>query len=95
MFRTEYFLNLHEVNEDIELKFSETFKLMKQGAKVKLPGWNGYWCWDDEKQTIMIHCRPKDFDKGQGDVLESWIYGLLNETGRKSDIGKGFNETHP
>lgn len=65
MFRTEYFLNLHEVKEDIEMKFSEALKLMKQGAKVKLPGWNGYWCWDDEKQTIMIHCRPKDSDQGQ------------------------------
>ena len=70
MFRTEYFLNLHEVNEDIELKFSETFKLMKQGAKMKLPGWNGYWRWDDEKQTIMIHCRPKDSDEGQEEVLD-------------------------
>nr|DAJ33293.1 MAG TPA: Protein of unknown function (DUF2829) [Herelleviridae sp.] len=38
MFRTEYFLNLHEVKEDIEMKFSEALKLMKQGAKVKLPG---------------------------------------------------------
>jgi hypothetical protein len=50
--------------------FKEAFELMKQGAKVKLPGWNGYWCWDNDKQTIMIHCRPKDFDKGQGDVLD-------------------------
>lgn len=30
------------------MNFKEAFKLMKQGAKVKLPGWNGYWCWDDE-----------------------------------------------
>lgn len=52
------------------MTFKEAFELMKQGAKVKLPGWNGYWCWDDEKQTIMIHCRPKDSDKGQGDVLD-------------------------
>ena len=51
--------------------FKEAFELMKQGAKVKLPGWNGYWCWDNDKQTIMIHCRPKDSDKGQGDVLEA------------------------
>ena len=50
--------------------FKEAFELMKQGAKVKLPGWNGYWCWDDDKKTIMIHCRPKDSDKGQGDVLD-------------------------
>ena len=50
--------------------FKEAFELMKQGAKVKLPGWNGYWCWDNDKQTIMIHCRPKDSDKGQGEVLD-------------------------
>ena len=26
------------------MNFKEAFKIMKQGAKVKLPGWNGYWC---------------------------------------------------
>ena len=39
--------------------FKTAFELMKQGNKLKLPGWNEYWCWDSEKQTIMIHCRPK------------------------------------
>ena len=52
------------------MNFKEAFKAMKNGAKVKLPGWNGYWCWDDEKCTIMIHCRPKDSDEGQGEVLD-------------------------
>ena len=28
------------------MKFSEAFKLMKKGAKVKLPGWGGFWYWD-------------------------------------------------
>ena len=32
--------------------FREAFEAMKHGAKVKLPGWNGYWCWDNDKQTI-------------------------------------------
>lgn len=53
-----------------QMTFKEAFEAMKHGAKVNLPGWNGYWCWDDEKQTIMIHCRPKDSDKGQGEVLD-------------------------
>ena len=44
------------------MKFSEAFKLMKQGAKVKLPGWGGFWYWDAEKETIMIQCRPQDSD---------------------------------
>ena len=52
------------------MTFKEAFEAMKHGAKVKLPGWNGYWCWDDEKQTIMIHCRPKDSDEGQGKNLD-------------------------
>lgn len=53
------------------MTFKEAFEAMKHGEKVKLPGWNGYWCWDDEKQTIMIHCRPKDSDKGQG--RDDWM----------------------
>ena len=52
------------------MNFTEALKAMKQGSKVKLPGWNGYWCWDTDKQTIMIHCRPSDSDNGQGDVLD-------------------------
>lgn len=43
---------------------------MKAGTKVKLPSWGGYWFWDAEKETIMMQCRPKDTDKGQGDLLD-------------------------
>ena len=52
------------------MTFKEAFEVMKHGAKVKLPRWNGYWCWDNDKQTIMIHCRLKDSDKGQLEVLD-------------------------
>ncbi len=34
------------------MKFKEAFEKMKSGAKVKLPGWGGYWYWDPEKETI-------------------------------------------
>lgn len=33
------------------MNFKEAFKLMKQGAKVKLPGWGGFWYWDAEKKN--------------------------------------------
>ena len=36
------------------MTFKEAFDAMKNGAKVKLPGWGGYWYWDCEKKTIMI-----------------------------------------
>ena len=50
--------------------FKEAIEHMKHGEKVKLPSWCGYWCWDPEKETIMMHCRPQDADKGQGPVLD-------------------------
>lgn len=47
------------------MNFSEVFKLMKQGHKAKLPSWGGYWTWDEEKQTILMHCRPENSDNGK------------------------------
>ena len=37
------------------MKFNEAFEAMKNGAKVKLPGWAGYWTWEED--TIMMHCK--------------------------------------
>lgn len=55
------------------MKFNEVFKLMKEGVKVKLPSWGGYWCWNEEKQTIEMHCREKDSDTGKSvlDIRET------------------------
>lgn len=52
------------------MKFKDALKLMKQGGKVKLPSWGGYWYWDAEKETVMMQCRPQDADKGQGQLLD-------------------------
>lgn len=46
------------------MKFNEALKKMKEGEKVKLPSWGGYWYWDAEKETVMIQCRPQDGDSG-------------------------------
>ena len=51
------------------MNFVEALKAMKNGAKVKLPSWGGYWCWDAEKETVMIHCRPQDSDH-QGEIMD-------------------------
>ena len=47
------------------MKFDEALKKMKEGEKVKLPSWCGYWYWDAEKETVMIQCRPQDGDAGE------------------------------
>lgn len=39
------------------MMFSDAYKLMKQGMKVKLPSWAGYWYWSKEKQTIIMHTK--------------------------------------
>ena len=40
--------------------FREAFKMMKNGMKVKLPSWGGYWYWSEEKQTIIMHTKDGD-----------------------------------
>ena len=46
------------------MKFKEALELMKYGHKVKLPSWGGYWTWDEEKKTILMHCRSGNSDTG-------------------------------
>ena len=52
------------------MKFQDALKEMKAGKRVKLPSWGGYWCWDEENQTIMMHCKQEDVDKGQKSPLD-------------------------
>ena len=45
------------------MEFRDAFKIMKSGGKVKLPSWGGYWFWDVEKQSIMMHTKDgEDID---------------------------------
>ena len=39
------------------MNFSTAFIYLKRGHKMKLPEWGGYWYWDKEKKTIIIHTR--------------------------------------
>ena len=52
------------------MKFTDALKAMKEGKKVKLPSWGGYWCWDAEKETVVIHCKPEDSDRDDGGILD-------------------------
>lgn len=55
------------------MKFLEALQNMKNSIPMKLPSWGGYWCWDAEKETIMMHCREKDSDNGKAvlDIRET------------------------
>lgn len=39
------------------MNFKNALEAMKQGALVKLPSWGGYWFWDPEKETIIMHTK--------------------------------------
>ena len=69
IFGPRVFLCLN-LERERDMNFKDAFELMKKGHKVKLPSWGGYWYWDAEKETVMMQCRPKDTDKGQGDLLD-------------------------
>lgn len=45
------FIPIFKKERKKSMKFSEAFKMMKQGMKVKLPSWGGYWYWDQEKRN--------------------------------------------
>lgn len=40
-----------------QMKFEQALKEMKRGIPMKLPSWGGYWCWDEEKQTIIMYTK--------------------------------------
>lgn len=43
--------------EIYKMKFKEAYEALKQGYMMKLPSWAGYWVWDFEKETIMMHTK--------------------------------------
>ena len=71
------------------MKFSEAFKIMKQGGKVKLPSWGGYWYWSPEKETITMHTK----DGQEMDIREtqSVVYTLQNILSDEWIVANGQN----
>lgn len=60
--------------------FSEVFKLMKVGAKAKLPSWGGYWTWCTEKETILMHTKDGSvLDLRETQVVEYTLDNILND----------------
>jgi hypothetical protein len=39
------------------MRFNEAFKAMKEGKKVKLPSWAGYWVYEEDGDRIWMHCK--------------------------------------
>ena len=58
------------------MEFKKALELMKQGMKMKLPSWGGYWFYDNEKETIIMHTKEgKELDIRETERVE---YTALN-----------------
>ena len=59
---------------------------MKKGAKVKLPSWEGYWYWDDDKKTIIMHTRDgEELDIRQTDRPEYTFSNVASDEWQVAD----------
>ena len=62
------------------MKFLDALKLMKDGKKMKLPSWGGYWVWDSEKETIVIHCKDGEIlDIRETQVVEYTLGNVCSD----------------
>lgn len=62
------------------MKFTEAFKMMKAGAKVKLPSWGGYWYWEPEKETIMMRTKDNELlDIRETQVVEYTTMNICSD----------------
>ena len=39
------------------MKFSELFEDVRCGNATRRRGWVGYWTWDNDQDTIILHCK--------------------------------------
>ena len=68
------------------MNFKKAFKLMKNGAKVKLPSWGGYWYWDTQKETIMMHTKDgKEIDIRDTDRTHYTILNTFSDNWQVAD----------
>ena len=62
------------------MRFEEALKIMKDGNKVKLPSWGGFWKWDSEKESIIIHTKDgEELDIRETQVVEYTLGNILSD----------------
>lgn len=62
------------------MKFIDALMEMKSGKKVKLPSWGGYWYWDPEKETIIMHTKDgKELDIRETERVEYTLGNVLSD----------------
>ena len=62
------------------MNFEKALTAMKSGAKVKLPSWGGYWYWDTDRKTIIIHTKEgKELDIRSTEMVDYTALNIASE----------------
>lgn len=62
------------------MRFEEALKIMKDGNKVKLPSWGGFWKQDSEKESIIMHTKDgEELDIRETQVVEYTLGNILSD----------------
>lgn len=62
------------------MNFKTAFAKMKAGERVKLPSWGGFWHWDPDKQTVMMHTKDgEDLDIRETQRVEYTLFNVLSD----------------
>ena len=85
---SDYIKNLKEELAILDIQYKSATRIgtfdmdmLKQGTLLKLAKWDGYWMYDKEKDTIMIHCKDGQIvDIRETEDLEFTINNILART---------------
>ena len=68
------------------MNFADALKRMKEGAKVKLLSWGGYWFWDAEKETVIMHTKDgRNLDIRETESVEYTMLNILSDEWQIAD----------
>lgn len=62
------------------MKFNKAYLKLRGGQKIAIPEWDGYWYWDDNLKTIIVHCaNDKEFDIRKSDDVAFTLSFICRE----------------
>lgn len=68
------------------MNFKQALEAMKNGQRVKLPSWAGYWYWDSEKETIIMRTKEgKELDIRETDRVEYTLTNVISDEWQIAD----------
>lgn len=75
------------------MKFANALDLMQAGKRVKLPEWGGYWFWDVDVETIIIHNKDAtELDIRDTKVVDFTLRNICREDWEMVDDNKHVTE---